>query len=261
MPFIWLIINSFQNKIIYQINMSEGNAFGVPKKMEWANYIYAFKELSYNGANIFTMFYNSIWYTGLRVGGGIMMSAFTGYCLAKYKFKGRNLIYTLIIFSMTIPIIGTTGATFKLVSDLRLYNTPYYVLFKNLSGIGLNFLIMYGFFRNISWSYAEAAFIDGSNHYNVFFRIMLPQAAPAMMTLAIMSGIIAWNEYMDILLFLPNFSTIASGLYSISRTLPRLGNTPAYFAALVISILPVLIVFSLFSDVIMKNFTMGGLKG
>ncbi len=260
-PFLWLLINSFQNKIIYQINMSEGNAFAFPKKFEIANYIYAFKELSYNGSNIFNMFFNSIWYTGVHIGGGVLMSSFTGYCLAKYNFKGKNLMHAIIIFSMTIPIVGTTGAAFKLMSDLKIYNTPFYVLFTSLSGIGLNFLIMYGFFKNISWSYAEAAFIDGASHYTVFFKIMLPMAKPIVFTLSIMSGITYWNEYMNVLLYLPDYPTIASGLFSVSRTLPRLGNTPAYFAALVISLVPVLIIFSLFSDVIMKNFTVGGLKG
>ena len=260
-PFLWLLVNSFQNKIIYQINMSDGNAFALPKRWELANYIYAFKELSYNGSNIFNMFFNSIWYTGIHIGGGILMSSFTGYCLSKYDFKVKNLMHAIIIFSMTIPIVGTAGATFKLMSDLNIYNTPFYVLFTSLSGIGLNFLIMYGFFKNISWSYAEAAFIDGASHFTVFFKIMLPMAKPIIFTLSIMSGITYWNEYMNVLLYLPDFPTIASGLFSVSRTLPRLGNTPAYFAALVISLLPVLVIFSLFSDVIMKNFTVGGLKG
>lgn len=260
-PFLWLLVNSFQNRIIYQINMSDGNAFALPKKLEIANYIYAFKELSYNGSNIFNMFFNSIWYTGIHIAGNVLMCSFTGYCLAKYNFKGKNIIHTVIIFSMTIPIVGTTGAAFKLMSDLHIYNTPFYVILTSLSGIGMNFLILYGFFRNISWSYAEAAFMDGASHFTVFFKIMLPMARPIILTLSIMSGITYWNEYMNVLLYLPDYPTIASGLFSVSRTLPRLGNTPAYFAALVISLLPVLVVFSLFSDVIMKNFTVGGLKG
>ena len=60
-PFLWLLVNSFQNRIIYQINMSDGNAFALPKKLEIANYIYAFKELSYNGSNIFNMFFGIKW--------------------------------------------------------------------------------------------------------------------------------------------------------------------------------------------------------
>ena len=261
-PFLWLIVNSFADKIDYQVNAAIGKPFALPDSIVWDNYAYAFEELSYNGANIFGMFFNSLWYTAVRVGGSILMSACTGYIIAKYKFKANEVIYALIIFSMPVPTVGTTGAMFKLVDDtLHIYNTPLYVLLRYLSGTGMNFLVMYGFFKNVSWNYAEAAFIDGAGHFRVFVSIMLPQAKMVMLTLAIISGITAWNEYMDVLLYLPDFPTIASGMYGVSRTLPRSGNTPAYYAALVISIIPVLVLFSCFSDTIMKNFSVGGLKG
>ncbi len=261
-PFLWLIVNSFQDKIAYQVNAATGRPFALPEKIVWDNYIYAFKELSYNGSNIFGMFFNSVWYTLLRVGGAVLMSSCTGYIISKYKFKLNGFIYAVIIFSMTVPTVGTTGAMFKLVDDtLHIYNTPLYVLLHYLTGTGMNFLVMYGFFKNVSWNYAEAAFIDGAGHFRVFVHIMLPQAKMVMLTLAIISGITAWNEYMDVLLYLPDFPTIASGMYGVSRTLPRSGNTPAYYAALVISIIPVLVLFSCFSDTIMKNFSVGGLKG
>ena len=262
LPFLWLIINSLQDKTTYEINLVLGKTFAFPKKLDWSNYAYAFQKLTYNNTNIFGMFFNSVWYTFVRIFGGVIASAFTGYALAKYTFRGRNVIFAVIIFSMTVPIVGTTGATFKLVNDiLHIYNTPFYPILKYFSGIGMNFLVMYGFFKNISWSYAEAAFIDGASHSKVFFKVMLPQATSAVITLGILTGITAWNEYMDVLLDLPNFPTIASGLYGVSRTLPREGYSTAYFAALVISLVPVFVTFCCFSDVIMKNFAVGGLKG
>ncbi len=262
LPFVWLFINSLQDKTVYEMNLVLNKPFAFPKKLDWSNYAYAFQKLTYNDTNIFGMFFNSIWYTLVRIFGGVLASALTGYALAKYEFKGRNVIFAIIVFSMTVPIVGTTGATFKLVNDvLHIYNTPFYPILKYFSGIGMNFLVMYGFFKNISWSYAEAAFIDGASHSKVFFSVMLPQATSAVITLSILTGITAWNEYMDVLLYLPNFPTIASGLYGVSRTLPREGYSTAYFAALVISLIPVLITFCCFSDVIMKNFAVGGLKG
>ena len=208
------------------------------------------------------MFFNSIWYTLAYTLGGVLMSAFTGYALAKYRFKLRGFMYGVIIFTMTIPTVGTTGALFNLVYNvLHIYDSPFYVILKHLCGTGLNFLVLYGFFRNVSWSYAEAAFMDGAGHARVFFSIMLPQALPAIVTLSIVSGIAAWNDYMDVLMYLPSFPTIASGMYGVSRTLPRQGYSTVYFAALVISMLPILILFTCFSNVIMKNFAVGGLKG
>ena len=261
-PLLWLLINSLQDRTIYEVNLALGNAFEFPSALHWENYSYAFTQLSYNGANIFMMFFNSIWYTLAYTLGGVLMSAFTGYALATYRFKLRGFMYGVIIFTMTIPTVGTTGALFNLVYNvLHIYDSPLYVILKHLCGTGLNFLVLYGFFRNVSWSYAEAAFMDGAGHARVFFSIMLPQALPAIVTLSIVSGIAAWNDYMDVLMYLPSFPTIASGMYGVSRTLPRQGYSTVYFAALVISMLPILILFTCFSNVIMKNFAVGGLKG
>lgn len=261
-PLFWLLINSLQDRTIYELNQMYGKAFALPTSLHWDNYVYAFTQLSYNDSNIFVMFFNSIWYTAAFTLGGVLMSAFTGYALSKYKFGARGLIYGIIIFTMTIPTVGTTGAMFNLVYNiLNLYDSPLYVVLKHLCGTGLNFLVMYGFFKNVSWSYAEAAFMDGAGHGRIFFSIMLPQTIPVISTLCIISGITAWNDYMDVLMYLPSFPTIASGMYGVSRTLPRQGYSTVYFAALVISLLPILIVFSCFSNVIMKNFAVGGLKG
>lgn len=262
-PFVWLIINSLKPPLQYINNLAEAHPFALPEKWMFSNYIDAFGGLvdETSGTDFFGMIFNSLWYTVIVVFGSVFVSSVTGYCISKYRFKLRGFLYGIAIFSMTVPIIGTTGANFKLLSDIGVYNTPLLPVVTSLGGFGFNFLIMYGFFKNISWNYAEAVFVDGGGQFTVFFRIMLPQAFPPMLTLAIMTFISAWNDYMTILLYLPSFPTLSSGLFNISKTLTRSGNTPVYFAGLVISMVPIMILFTCFSDVIMKNFTMGGLKG
>lgn len=259
-PFCVLILYSLENNIAYEINL--GQPFRFPDKLVFDNYIYAFSELEYRGTGFFGMVFNSVWYTAIATVGPLLANTCVGYAVSKYKFKLRNVYYGVLIFCMTVPIIGTTGATMQLYADLRLYNTgPLLQLFTRLGAGGIGFLVIYAFFKNISWEYAEAALIDGAGHFTVFFRIMVPMAIPAMGALALINGIAAWNAYQDVLLYNPDWPTLASGLYGLSRTLPRLGNTPAYYAALVISLIPILIIFCLFSDKIMKNFSVGGLKG
>ena len=162
---------------------------------------------------------------------------------------------------MTIPIIGSTGSMFKLCIDMGIYNTPLYIPLTSFGGFGFNFLILYGFFCNLSWTYAEAVFIDGGGHSTAFFKIMLPQAWPPILTLAIMSFIGAWNDYMTTLLYMPDFPTLASGIYRIQKSMTRSGNYPQYFAGLMVSVVPVIVLYASFSDMIMENFTVGGLKG
>jgi raffinose/stachyose/melibiose transport system permease protein/N-acetylglucosamine transport system permease protein len=259
LPLFLMLMTSLENKIMYQINLSK--PFSLPTKLVFENYRFAFSELSYKDTSIFGMFFNSAWYTVAAVAGNIFMCTCTAYALSRYKFKASKLYYAVILFSMTVPTIGTTAAQFRLANFLGLYNTPFYILFTSMSGIGMPFLMLYGFFKNISQSYAEAAFMDGAGHFTVFFRIMIPMALPAMGALAVIGGIGAWNNYETVLLYMPDYPTLASGLYGLSQTLPRLGNTPAYYAALIIALVPVLIVFSFFSDKIMRNFSVGGLKG
>lgn len=209
------------------------------------------------------MFFNSLWFCLFSVVGGVLMSAFTGYVISKYEFKGRALIYSIVIFCMTIPIIGTTSSLLKLVNSpfLPIGNTPLYVLITSLGGFGFNFMVMHAFFKNVSWSYVEAVLIDGGGHFTAFFKVMLPQATPSLITLSILSLIGSWNDYTTPMMFLPDYPTIASGAYSLNQSANRTADFPLVFAGLLLSFIPVLILFIIFSDRIMKNFSIGGLKG
>jgi len=255
-----LLLNSLEDKVMYEIKL--GQPFRFPKKLVFDNYKFAFDGLEYRGISFFGLVFNSVWYTAIATVCPLFANACVAYAVSKYNFKLKNVYYGVIIFAMTIPIMGTTGATMQLFADLNLYNKgPLLNICTSFIPGGMSFLVLYAFFRNVSWEYAEAVLIDGGGHFTVFFKIMIPMAIPAVGALALVNGIAAWNSYLDVLLYNPDWPTVASGLYGLSRTLPRLGNTPAYYAALVISIIPLLVIFIIFSDKVMANFTVGGLKG
>lgn len=265
LPFYYLIINSLKGSLEYINHSKTGDFLFFPMEMHFENYLSVFSELKIPnsvGEDIYlpTMIFNSLWTSFLSIFCGLFASAIVAYPLSKYRFKLRGFIYGICIVNMTIPIIGSTGSMFKLCIDIGIYNTPLYILLTSFGGFGFNFLILYGFFSNLSWTYAEAVFIDGGGHSTAFFKIMLPQAWPPIMTLAIMSFIGAWNDYMTTLLYMPDFPTLATGVYKL-QSITRAGNYPKYFAALVISVVPVIALYAGFSDMIMKNFTVGGLKG
>lgn len=265
-PIYYLLVNSLQDGFLYaDLKSGDLNPFALPQTLHFENYIKAFEmsATTASGETVYLpmMYVNSFWVCGLTVGLSVFMCCVTGYVMSKYTFKARGFIYGVIIFTMTIPIVGTSGSMFKLVNDLGIYNTPFHVLLIHLGGLGFDFLVMYGFFSNISWSYAEAVFIDGGDDFTVFFKIMLPQASPCILTLCIVSFIREWNDYTAPLLYLPDYPTVASGLYLITRDAARNNDVPRSFAALIISTIPILTIFACFSDVIMKNFSVGGLKG
>lgn len=260
-PFVWLIVGSLKTATNYTLDMTQGRPFAFPSPWTFENYIYAFGKMDYRGTNFFGMFFNSLWQCLLSLFCSLAASGSVAYVLSRFRFRGRNLIYGVIIFTMTVPIIGNTGGMFKLTVDLGIYDTPLYTICTTFNAIGLAFMILYGFFSNISQSYAEAVYIDGGGEWTVFLKIMIPQAAPAFLTLAIVNFIGYWNDYQGPLLYLPSYPTIASGMYAIKSSLLKTGKDPIYFAGIVISIIPVLIIFSCFSDLIMKNMSVGGIKG
>ena len=259
-PFVWLFISSFKSSYNYLEDVEHFKVMALPTKWMFENYAKAFVELEYDGTNLFGMFFNSVWYTAVVVIEGVFFSACTGYSLSKYKFKCKNLIYTVAVVSMTIPVVGTLPASFRLSAALEIYDTPLQPIVTCAGGFGFNFLIMYAFFKNMPWSYAEAVFMDGGNDFIAFFKVMLPMAVGPIVTLSIIASISCWNDYTSIILFMPSYQTVASGLYYVQLTMFDKFPT-IYYSALFISMIPVIVVFAIFSEQIMKNMSVGGLKG
>lgn len=256
-PFVWVFINSMKRSLEY----SAGDVFALPEKWLFSNYLRAFEMLTLDdGTTFYGMIFNSIWYSVLSSFLSVFTCTVTGYCLSKYDFRAKGIIYAVAIFCMTIPIVGSMASYYKLIGELNLYDTPLYVVVTHLGGWGFNFLVMYGFFKNVSWFYAEAAFIDGGGHFMVFFRIMIPLAIGPIITLFVVAFIGNWNDYMTMILYIPSFPTLASGLYTFQANAIREVNYPVYFAGLLISIIPALVLFAFCSDIMMSNMNVGGIK-
>ncbi len=256
-PVLWMIMSSFKGALEYM----GGEVFRLPETWKFGNYAEAFRVLNVGETNFLGMTFNSIWYTAIRTVCGVFIPAATGYVMSKYRFPGWNVIFSVAIISMIIPIVGNTASKMQIIATLQLTDTPLFVLVDSLGGFGGTFLVFYGFFKALSWSYAEAVMMDGGGHFIIFLKIMLPQAAPILLTYAITGSIEFWNEYETIILFLHSYPTLASGLFEYQSNAIRLANYPIYFAGLIISIIPTLLIFSIFSDRIMTSVSIGGLKG
>ena len=129
--------------------------------------------------------------TAINVG----LSAISAYCVSKYKFPGRKLIYGAAIFTMIVPIVGTLPAQVKMMETFGMMDSLIGVLFLYSGCFGFNFIMLYGAFETISWSYAEAAQMDGANRFQILFRIMLPIARGPIIAVCILQAIVYWNDY------------------------------------------------------------------
>lgn len=233
------------------------------KNFTLRNFIDAFGAFHDDFGNTFLgMTFNSLWFA---IGSEVIVLFFqagVAYVLSKYKFKGRMFIYNVVIVRMMIPIVGTLPSAYRAYDMLGLLNSPLILLTATDCLGGGNFLILFAFFKVISWEYAEAAFIDGATHFDVYFRIMLRMAMPAISVLFITGFIARWNEYINISIFMPELPTLSYGLYIYEQNMKYAGgNMPAYFAGVFIATIPCITLFIIFQNSIMQTVHFGGIKG
>lgn len=251
---IWLVANSLNDRVTYLTN-----PVGIPVLWKWSNYLIAFTELEAMDSNLIWMLVNTLWLTAGNISLQVLSTVTFAYAVARFKFPGRDTIYWVVIARMMLPVVGSLAATYKLYNVLGIYDSPL-ILITNLSGTA-SFLIYYATFKGVSQTYAEAAFLDGANHVQVFFKVMLPQVTGVIIALAVSSFIGNWNEYMFPLLYLPHYPTLASGIYTYQLRSGRKLNAPALFAALVMTAIPCIAMFVIFQKHFLSIDIGGGLKG
>ena len=256
-PFLWMLLNSFKSGEEFM----SGNLFGWPKQFYGMNFI---EVLNYEveGQTVWSMFLNSVLVTVLGTTINIFFSACAAYCIAKFRFPFRRLIYGVAIFTMVVPIVGTLPSQVVMMELFHLQDSIVGVLFLYSGCFGFNFILLYSAFSSISWSYAEAASMDGAGRFKTFFTIMLPMAKGPIIACAILQSITLWNDYSTPFLFMPSHMTLAVGLQKLQNELGgSSGNYPMVFSSMLIALLPVLILYICFQKKIIENTNAGGLKG
>ena len=257
-PFLWILLNSFRTAQDFNLNQ-----MGWPKTFTGANFVEAFtmRNTATKNMNIIEMLGMTIIIAGIGTVVTVFTSSAAAYVVAKYKFFGRNLIFSVVIFSLIVPIVGSLPSQMQIMKEvLHLDNTVIGCIFLYSGGFGGNFLLLYSFFTNLSWTYVEAARIDGANDFRIFFRIIIPMAKGPIIAITIIQLIGLWNDYQTPSIYLPNKPTLAVGLQYLFSKMDNF-SYPVIFATIIIAMLPILLLFTFFSKTIMENTSVGGLKG
>ena len=257
-PLLWAFNNSLKTFEEY----SENN-FILTKSWDFYNYFKVFNgTFQYNGVTYLGMLYNSLWILVVRVFVNIASSLMLAYAIARFEFPGRNFLYGVVIFANTIPIIGSGPAMFKLLNSLNMVENPATIWLSWAGGFDFAFIVLYGYFKGISASYSESAYVEGAGELRVFFSIILPQITPCIVAIMITQAIGVWNDYSTVMLYLRTTPNLAYGLYMFNTESIYISNSkPIYFAAAVISALPVIVLYACTQNLILTNMTAGGLKG
>lgn len=255
-PLIWTLYNSFKTGVEF-----DTNSFDLPHHWTFENYIEVFKNADTSNVNIIESIFNSIWQSTISTLLGIFASSLTAYVCAKYRFRFSGLIYTIAIFIQVIPLVGSVTGMYQLLwTDLGIADEPLFIWPIWFGGFGFSFLMLYGAFKSVPWSFAESAFIDGAGHFTTFLRIMLPAIKPVLASLFIVNFISAWGDYMTAYLYMPGYPPLALAVYLLGDDATRIAY-PVYLAVITFSVIPPLVLFSSFQKLIMENTTAGGLKG
>ena len=254
-PLLWAANNSLKNP-------DSENVIGFEINKSWMFSTYArifTDEFSVGGVTYIGMLSNSLWIVIVRVLVNVASSAMLAYAIARFRFPGKELLYVIVIFVNTIPIIGSGPAAFKLLNALNMVNNPMTIWISWASGFDFAFIVLYGYFKGVSPSYSEAAYIDGAGELKTFFSIVLPQVIPCLVAIMITQAIGVWNDYGTVMIYLRDMPNLAYGLYEFNQTVGV--SRPLFFAAATISAVPIIVLYACTQNLILTNMTAGGLKG
>ena len=251
-PLIWIVYSSFKTKEEFMLDI-----VALPQQIQFANYIKAVVE-----GKLYVNFISSGLNSVVTVFFVILLSFCVGYVLARYKFKGRDFLYTLFLIGMMTPIYALIVPLFIQMQMLQLDNKFFTLLIPYIAiRLPLSIFLFESFVRTIPIELEEAAYMDGATPIKTMFSMILPLSRPIMATILILAFLDTWNEFPfaltlvrdDVLRTIPVALTSFNGQFTTDYT--------TLMAALVLSSLPVIIVYLCFSKRIIQGMTAGAVKG
>ncbi len=223
----------------------------------WDNYENVFN--MGGDTSFYKMLLNSLIFTVSVVLISTASTTATAYVLARFRFPGRGFLVSIGFGSLVLPDFGAASVIYKLFLDWNLMDT-WGILIQFATPFGILYLMLFSLFSTMSNGYVEAAEIDGAGEFTIFFKICVPMALGMMSAVMVITAINTWNDYYTSYMYLPSLKTLALGLQELSLTLSQF-QRPTLFAAMVITVAPVVILFIAMHDKIISFTAGGGLKG
>ena len=264
LPVLWMVWTSFKD--VYEFYLYP---FDLPQMWFPQNYAETLEKLQVtrirNGAyytyGVAEMTGYSLLIAATKPLPGIFWSLVSGYILSKYDFKGKKVFMAINLFVMTVPFIGTLPASMRLAKAIGKYDNLLLQVLLSGTPFGFGFLLYYGALKGISKSYSEAAFMDGASQFTVMWRIVIPMVIPTAVAQYLLAFIGQWNDYMDVVTWLPSYPNLAFGMFLFQNEAARYGvGMPHILAGFVIVAIPTSIMWICGQKVITSKLMVGGLK-
>ena len=246
-PVFTLIVTALKDAGDFAVN----GAFSFPKGIRWANFSEAWE------TGVKSYFWNSVIVTVFKVPAGIILESMAAFALTHMHFKWADRVFTYILIGLIVPMQMTLVPLTLLMNALNLIDTLAGLTILYIGfGVPFGVLVMRGFFRTVPTAIIEAARIDGCSWFRIFYRIALPLAIPAVVSLCILDGVATWNEFILAQIFLRSDEnrTLPLGLVQFSTQFATQYDQLA--AAVLISVVPIVLVFLFFQRYFVSG--MGG---
>ncbi|MGB3375307.1 MAG: carbohydrate ABC transporter permease [Microbacterium sp.] len=253
LPMLWTLIGSFKTtKEIF------ASPFGLPAEWNFDNYISAWVDNAFG-----QMFVNTIIVVGVSLVSVMVLGAMCAYVLARFSLPGSRLIYYLMLAGLTFPVFLAIVPLFFILQGMGLLNSlPGLIVTYVAFALPFTVFFLFSFFKSLPYEIQEAAYVDGASEWRTFFQVMLPMAKPGMAAVAIMNFLGLWNQFL-----LPISLNSDKDNYVLSQGMAAYASSAGYaldfgqmFAAVMITIIPVLIVYILFQRQLQGSVSQGTSK-
>ncbi len=258
-PLVWMLSSSIKTQQTVFTDYSL-----IPAAPHFENYARAWTQGRFG-----LYFLNSLGYTLIIVFGVVSLAAFAAYAFSRFTFKGSGLLYKILLSTMLIPIPGSFVALYILLNQLGLIDQGSgqwlarmgYILPQINGGLPFGVFVLKPFFDGIPKELEESAKVDGCGRLGVFFHIMLPLARPALGVVALLTSLSAWNEFLLAYLVFSRHELmpLQRGLLAFHGA--HLTEYPLLMAGMVISIIPIVVIYLIMQRNIIRGITAGALKG
>ncbi|WP_018155400.1 carbohydrate ABC transporter permease [Demetria terragena] len=252
-PLLWVFLSSWKTTgEIFDSPLS------LPRTLSFDNYVRA-----WNDSNIGRYLLNSVVVVSISLIIVMILGSMAAYSLARFDFRGNRTIYYLILAGNTFPIFLAIVPLFFVLRNLGLLNTlPGLILAYVAFAFPFTVFFLYPFFKGLPSEIAEAAEMDGAGDWRTFLQVMLPMARPGIAAVAIFNFLGLWNQFLLPVALNTNESNyvLSQGMESFASSAGYAVDFGALFAAVVITVVPVLIVYVVFQRQLQGSLSQGTMK-
>ena len=227
-----------------------------PAHPQWSNYRDVFAVMPF-----WRMFLNSVLYAGCVSIGQVFFCSLAGYAFARLRFRGRDTLFVLYLGTLMVPLTVTVIPQFILMRVAGLTDTPWAMIVPGLFGSAFGTYLMRQFFRTLPDELEEAAILDGCSPWQIYWRILLPHAKPAVMVLAVLTWVNVWNDFLWPLLMIQRSSIATLTLGLVRMQGEYTARWPVLMAASILILLPLLLVYAVAQRAFIRGIAVTGLGG